>query len=452
MMIGPADGAPLLGGRRGDEGLSAMLPGAMSVLVFGYVSTVFATVLPLWSAKWGKVGAICGGAIESVNLVGAVFGLLIFGMETERRDPAGLALAACGCCVVGGVLSAAFPGALLEAAVEKSGFGMFATFGGWGLLATRFLSGFGAGGLYTLGASLEHRRSADPAKVGLVSCGISGGSLLIYAVGTLLLVGFGMDAIEIQWRLTFCFGALLALGCGAAIRASYGGRLAPARHAEAPSLARVVELAEAAGLRDSAELLTYSWFLQNVGNFGVTTIFPFILADAMDVSLATNFALSLAVGVVSTLACCASLVFVRRHPGAPEDAVVEAYVACVAVLLPAAVVGAALNLVPAASLAVFVVLRVIFGVPVTALYAFPTTVAPDELGGPLHGACAGVAKLGSVLGTIIFYPIYVSCGKLTLEFVGVAIFVGAYALAVLAARAYKDRPDAARRATMVKSG
>ena len=142
----------------------------------------------------------------------------------------------------------------------------------------------------------------------------------------------------------------------------------------------------------------------------------------------------------------------RRHPGAPEDAVVEAYVACVAVLLPAAVVGAALNLVPAASLAVFVVLRVIFGVPVTALYAFPTTVAPDELGGPLHGACAGVAKLGSVLGTIIFYPIYVSCGKLTLEFVGVAIFVGAYALAVLAARAYKDRPDASRRATMVKSG
>ena len=41
---------------------------------------------------------------------------------------------------------------------------------------------------------------------------------------------------------------------------------------------------------------------------------------------------------------------------------------------------------------------------------------------------------------------------LTLEFVGVAIFVGACALAVLAARAYKDRPDAARRATMVKSG
>ena len=41
---------------------------------------------------------------------------------------------------------------------------------------------------------------------------------------------------------------------------------------------------------------------------------------------------------------------------------------------------------------------------------------------------------------------------LPLEFVGVAIFVGAYALAVLAARAYKDRPDASRRATMVKSG
>ena len=217
MMGGAAVGAsdartPLLGpGRReaAADSIWDMLPGLLSVVVFGYVATVFATVMPLWSYKWGAIGPVAGAALESVSLLGAVLGMYAFGAEADRSPETealvSLASRAAGLCAVCGFASAAFPGAWVEAGVEKGGSGIFASAAGWILLLTRAGSGFGGGGLFTLGAALEHRRrpGAD-LNVGVVSIGISFGSVLVYALGAAFLAIFGAHDVEPQWRPTGC--------------------------------------------------------------------------------------------------------------------------------------------------------------------------------------------------------------------------------------------------------
>lgn len=104
-MMGQPDRAPLLGAGTPSsdsqtEALKEVMLSMLPMLVFGYVTTVFSTVLPLWSVKWGDVGAVPGAIIESVNLVGGVGGLFVFGLEAERHDVAALVRVACGLCVV----------------------------------------------------------------------------------------------------------------------------------------------------------------------------------------------------------------------------------------------------------------------------------------------------------------------------------------------------------------
>ena len=147
-----------------------------------------------------------------------------------QRQPCAARPAAAGCCSLrrSSAASAALPGAWIEPAVEASGAGVLGSLAGWVLLGTRGLAGVGVGGLYTLAAALEARRTGGLVEVGIASMGLSLGSLLEYALAYLLLLVCGPDNLEFQWRLTFAGGGLLALATAAALSGA-GARVQPAR-------------------------------------------------------------------------------------------------------------------------------------------------------------------------------------------------------------------------------
>lgn len=462
-VVAPSDArSPLLGRRPRGAACLDVLPALLCNSVFGYMAGVTGTVMPLWSARWGSIGPVAGGAINSVSMLGSVVGMYAFGCEAiSCRSGDALVRLACFAallCFFCGVLSAFFPAEWVEVGVEKGGANIFGSFAGWAILLTRAGSGVGGGGLFTLGATMEDRRNPGVGLgVGLVSLGISFGSMLVYVNGALLVSIFG-ERVDVQWRLMFLLGAALAAAAGVALVLRGhrdGGGGGEARPVEQKTLCAIAGACRDHGRSGSLSWLCGSWFLQNVGNFGLASIFPYILEDAIPgLSLEATFWVSAALGALALLAAAGGAAAMARHPAAPADAAVEVYGVCVILM---AVASAAWGIESAATatmlsaVALWVVLRIVFGAPVAALYAYPMTAAPPDVAAAVHGTVSGVAKLGSIVGTVAYYPIYAIYGRLAILLVSAVLLLGGFACALAGANAAAGEDGARKRVATNKA-
>ena len=432
-----------------DEAATPLLPGApddlrlgtcgdillnvLPVTSFGYLISVFSVTLALWTAQWGGVSSLNGAALDSTALLGAVGGMAYFGVQADAGEcsTTNLAAGAALLCAAFSIVCAVLPTDAVRTTVETS---VFTTWGGWALMLCRIGAGFGGGGIYTLAASLESRRHT-PVAVGLASTGVILGQCVLYLVGYLLLLAFGLDDAGLQWRCIFAFGGLMALGCAGryyAMADTGRRRNQQARH-------ETLRVLDEAGVLASCQLNGLAWFLQNFANYGVSLVYPFVLDEALPgLSVRNTFGVSFLVSCGAFAACCSSLWFLQRNPDDPSRAVLESFTAT---LVTAGVaIGIVLILEDTTSRFVACVLiRVVVGLPSATLYAYPVSVAPPEVAAAAHGLVASMSKAGAVLGTLAFYPIYDAVGFLALVWVTSGILVLAFGAAVLAYVSLKAR-------------
>lgn len=103
------------------------------------------------------------------------------------------------------------------------------------------------------------------------------------------------------------------------------------------------------------------------------------------------------------------------------------------------------------AVALWVVLRIVFGAPVAALYAYPMAAAPPDVAAAVHGTASGVAKLGSIVGTVAYYPIYAIYGRLAILLVSAVLLLGGFACALAGANAAAGEDGARARVATNKA-
>jgi len=328
--------------------------------------------------------------LHSAVFVGSVFGMLVMGY---LGDAIGIrrALIATNSLVVMGALGSAFLS--------------------WGrpstvwlvITASRFVLGVGAGGNYPLTAAKASE--AAPAHEAVAKAGRAffwqcPGALAPYLLGLLLLaLPRGNDVTSKQFRTLFAVGAVPSLVV------LYASMREP--HDHVPENRRRQDLS-AAGIFDRRHWVTLvgtggSWFLFDVAFYGTVIFTPNILGHVFGAQqtlrdLALRSALMGGVGTLGTLTGLAGLRYV-------SPAKLNTIGLFLASWFFALFMGVH-HLFPHQTRVLFLLLCLLFFIlyagPNVATYVLPVVSFPCQVRSTFHGLSAAAAKVGAMLGALLF--------------------------------------------------